>query len=288
MSALSSEKIRKPPSGYLMLFVSLAILAMAILFFTTPGLEAGGVVLLVVFILLSKGLLVVQPNTAKVFLLFGAYRGSVRTSGLYWVNPFYGRTTLSMRARNFESEQLKVNDKMGNPVLISVILVWKVKDTYRASFDVDDYAKFVKVQTDAAVRKLAASYPYDHFEDERAGITLSTDFNEVNSTLERETTERLDIAGIEVVEARITHLAYAPEIASAMLRRQQASAVVAARHKIVEGAVGMVESALHLLSTKQIIELDEEKKAAMVSNLMVVLCGDRDTQPVVNTGTLNH
>jgi hypothetical protein len=288
MSALSSEKIRKPWSGYGMLFLLLAELAIAIWLLTTPDTQAAGGVLLFIFVLGVKGLLVVQPNTAKVFLLFGAYRGSVRDSGLYWVNPFYGRTTLSLRARNFESEQLKVNDKMGNPVLISVILVWKVKDTYRASFDVDDYAKFVKVQTDAAVRKLAASYPYDHFEDERAGITLSTDFNEVNSTLERETTERLDIAGIEVVEARITHLAYAPEIASAMLRRQQASAVVAARHKIVEGAVGMVESALHLLSTKQIIDLDEEKKAAMVSNLMVVLCGDRDTQPVVNAGTLNH
>jgi regulator of protease activity HflC (stomatin/prohibitin superfamily) len=232
--------------------------------------------------------MVIPPNTAKVLMLFGAYRGSVRQSGLFWVNPFYGRLTLSLRARNFESEQLKVNDKMGNPVLISVILVWKVKDTYRASFDVDDYAKFVKVQTDAAVRKLAALYPYDHFEDERAGITLSTDFSEVNSTLERETTERLDIAGIEVIEARITHLAYAPEIASVMLRRQQATAIVAARNKIVEGAVGMVETALQMLSAKKIIDLDEEKKAAMVSNLMVVLCGDRDTQPVLNTGTLNQ
>jgi len=232
--------------------------------------------------------LVIPPNTAKVMLLFGDYQGTVRDSGLFWVNPFFTRQTVSMRARNFESEQLKVNDKMGNPVLISVILVWKVKDTYRAMFEVDVYEKFVKIQTDSAVRKLAASYPYDHFEDERAGVTLSTDFDEVNTTLEREVSERLVIAGIEVVEARITHLAYAPEIASAMLRRQQASAVVAARHKIVEGAVGMVESALNLLSVKKIIELDEEKKAAMVSNLMVVLCGDRDTQPVVNTGTLNQ
>ncbi|HXB94035.1 MAG TPA: SPFH domain-containing protein, partial [Puia sp.] len=240
MNALLSEKIRKPWGGYGMLFALLVVLGIAIWLFTEPATQLPAGLLLVLFIILAKGLLVVPPNTAKVFLLFGAYRGSVRTSGLYWVNPFYGRTTLSMRARNFESEQLKVNDKMGNPVLISVILVWKVKDTYRASFEVDDYAKFVKVQTDAAVRKLAASYPYDHFEDERAGITLSTDFGEVNATLERETAERLDIAGIEVVEARITHLAYAPEIASAMLRRQQASAVVAARHKIVEGAVGMV------------------------------------------------
>jgi regulator of protease activity HflC (stomatin/prohibitin superfamily) len=287
MKPFTAEKIQKPASGYTMLFLFPALLALGIYFFAGQHIVLG-LALIVLSLLSAKGLMVVTPNTAKVFLLFGAYRGSVRESGLYWVNPFYGRSTVSLRARNFESEQLKVNDKMGNPVLISVILVWKVKDTYRASFEVDDFAKFVKVQTDAAVRKLAASYPYDHFEDERAGITLSTDFNEVNSTLERETAERLDIAGIDVVEARITHLAYAPEIASAMLRRQQASAVVAARHKIVEGAVSMVESALNLLSVKQIIELDEEKRAAMVSNLMVVLCGDREAQPVVNTGTLNH
>lgn len=288
MDPITSEKMRKLASGYGMLIVLLIFFALAILFFAEPGTQALGGILFILAVLLSRGLVVVQPNTAKVFLLFGAYRGSVRSSGLFWVNPFYGRQTLSVRARNFESEQLKVNDKMGNPVLISVILVWNVKDTYRASFAVDDFSKFVKVQTDAAVRKLAASYPYDHFEDERAGITLSTDFDEVNATLERETTERLDMAGIEVVEARITHLAYAPEIASAMLRRQQATAVVAARHKIVEGAVSMVESALNLLSAKNIIELDEEKKAAMVSNLMVVLCGDREAQPIVNTGTLNH
>ena len=288
MNPLSAEKLRKPWSGYLMLFLLLALLVVAILLLTAPASQVVGGILMLLFIILSRGLLVVQPNTAKVFLLFGAYRGSVRNSGLYWVNPFYGRLTLSMRARNFESEQLKVNDKMGNPVLISIILVWNVKDTFSASFAVEDYAKFVKVQADAAVRKLAASYPYDHFEDERAGITLSTDFDEVNTTLEHETAERLNMAGIEVVEARITHLSYAPEIASAMLRRQQATAVVAARHKIVEGAVSMVESALHLLSTKNIIELDEEKRAAMVSNLMVVLCGDKETQPIVNTGTLNH
>jgi regulator of protease activity HflC (stomatin/prohibitin superfamily) len=288
MESSKTERIRRPASGYAMLFFLLVLLAVAIWLLTGKTYEGWGGALLALIAILSRGLLVIPPNTAKVMLLFGAYKGSVMQSGLFWVNPFYGRATLSLRARNFESEQLKVNDKMGNPVLISVILVWKVKDTFRASFDVDDYAKFVKVQTDAAVRKLAASYPYDHFEDERAGITLSTDFNEVNTTLERETTERLDLAGIEVVEARITHLAYAPEIASAMLRRQQASAVVAARHKIVEGAVGMVESALQLLSSKKIIDLDEEKKAAMVSNLMVVLCGDRDTQPVVNTGTLNQ
>jgi regulator of protease activity HflC (stomatin/prohibitin superfamily) len=282
------EKIVKPADGYGMLVVVLVMVVGGIVLLASEVIGPLGAVVFVLALFLAKGLLVIPPNTAKVMLLFGKYQGTVVESGLFWVNPFFGRQTVSLRARNFESEQLKVNDKMGNPVLISVILVWKVKDTYRAMFEVDVYEKFVKIQTDSAVRKLAASYPYDHFEDERAGVTLSTDFNEVNATLERETSERLVIAGIEVVEARITHLAYAPEIASAMLRRQQASAIVAARHKIVEGAVGMVESALHLLSSKQIIQLDEEKKAAMVSNLMVVLCGDRDTQPVVNAGTLNH
>jgi regulator of protease activity HflC (stomatin/prohibitin superfamily) len=237
---------------------------------------------------LGRGLFTVNPNSAALMLLFGEYRGSVRESGLFWVNPFYKRMTVSVRARNFESEKEKVNDRLGNPVMISVILVWRIKDTYKACFEVDAYVNFIQTQTVSAVRKLAATYAYDHFEDEKATITLSTDFDEVNNTLEREIDERLGIAGIEVVEARITHLAYAPEIAHSMLRRQQASAVVAARLKIVEGAVGMVESALNLLSSKQIIDLDEEKKAAMVSNLMVVLCGDRESQPVVNTGTLNQ
>jgi SPFH domain / Band 7 family len=287
MDALKTEQVKKPASGYMMIILMVAALAGGI-FFMASEVPVAGAVCWILFIFVARGLMVIPPNTAKVMLLFGDYQGTVKDSGLFWVNPFFSRLTVSMRARNFESEQLKVNDKMGNPVLISVILVWKVKDTYRASFEVDVYEKFVKIQTDSAVRKLAASYPYDHFEDERAGVTLSTDFDEVNTTLEREVSERLIIAGIEVVEARITHLAYAPEIASAMLRRQQASAIVAARHKIVEGAVGMVESALNLLSVKKIIELDEEKKAAMVSNLMVVLCGDRDAQPIVNTGTLNQ
>jgi regulator of protease activity HflC (stomatin/prohibitin superfamily) len=284
-----TEKVRQPLSGYPMLLVILFLL-MAIIFIGTnrPGQPGWPIALTVALIFLAKGLLVIPPNDAKLLLLFGAYRGSIRRSGLFWVNPFYQRLTLSLRARNFESEKVKVNDKMGNPIMISVILVWKVRDTYKTYFEVDDYVNFIKIQTDSAVRQLAASYPYDHFEDERATVTLSTDFNEVNSTLEREISDRLFLAGIEVVEARITYLAYAPEIAHSMLKRQQASAVVAARHKIVEGAVGMVESALHLLSSKNIINLDEEKKAAMVSNLMVVLCGDRESQPVVNTGTLNH
>jgi regulator of protease activity HflC (stomatin/prohibitin superfamily) len=285
-----SERVRRPFSGYLMLIIILALLAFLIVFANrSDPQERGWIIgLSALLLFLAKGLLVIPPNNAKLLLLFGAYRGSIRKSGLFWVNPFYLRMTISLRARNFESDKVKVNDKMGNPILISVILVWKVQDTYKATFEVDDYVNFIKIQTDSAVRQLAASYPYDHFEDEKAAVTLSTDFKEVNSTLEKAIADRLSLAGIEVVEARITYLAYAPEIAHSMLKRQQASAVVAARHKIVEGAVGMVESALHLLSSKNIITLDEEKKAAMVSNLMVVLCGDRESQPVINTGTLNH
>jgi regulator of protease activity HflC (stomatin/prohibitin superfamily) len=289
---MQTEKIVRPGNGYIFLALILVIVVAIIVLVSSgepqPWQQAWAAGLGVASVFLLKGLTVIAPNSSKVFLLFGAYRGSAKSSGLYWVNPFYRRMTVSLRARNFESEKIKVNDKTGNPVMISIILVWRVQDTYKSLFQVDSYESFIKAQTDSAVRKLAASFPYDHFEDERAGITLSTDFDEVNRTLEREITERLVIAGIEVVEARIAHLAYAPEIASSMLKRQQASAVVAARHKIVEGAVGMVESALHLLSSKNIIELDEEKKAAMVSNLMVVLCGDRDTQPVLNTGTLNQ
>jgi len=288
MDTSKPEKILKPISGYSILVLMLVLGGITLSIALAGAQPAWLVVGFVVVSLLGKGLIVINPNSSAVLLLFGAYQGSIRQSGLYWVNPFYKRITVSMRARNFESEKEKVNDKLGNPVMISVILVWKVKDTYKACFEVDDYANFIRIQTDSAVRKLAATYAYDHFEDEKATVTLSTDFDEVNSTLEHEISERLIIAGIEVVEARITHLAYAPEIAHSMLKRQQAAAVVAARHKIVEGAVGMVESALHLLSSKKIIELDEEKKAAMVSNLMVVLCGDRESQPVVNTGTLNH
>jgi len=284
---MQTEKILKPGSGYGAL--SLALLLFIFMIIAGVGEAVGfAVVLFVLFIIVLKGLTIISPNTGKILLLFGKYEGSIKESGIFWVNPLYTRSTVSLRARNFQSEKEKVNDKMGNPIMISVILVWKVQDTFKSFFEVDNYEKFIMTQTDSAVRKLAASYAYDHFEDERAAITLSTDFDEVNRSLEKEIAERLVIAGIEVVEARISHLAYAPEIAHSMLRRQQASAVVAARHKIVEGAVSMVESALHLLSSKQIIELDEDKKAAMVSNLMVVLCGDRESQPVVNTGTLNQ
>ncbi|MEL7002292.1 MAG: SPFH domain-containing protein, partial [Bacteroidota bacterium] len=209
-------------------------------------------------------------------------------NGFFWVNPFYTKKKVSLRARNFDSERVKVNDKVGNPILIGVILVWKVRDTFKAAFEVDDYENFVKVQSDAAVRILAGQYPYDNFEDDETEVTLRSGLAEVNHALEENLRRRLDIAGIEVIEARIGYLAYASEIASAMLRRQQATAIVAARHKIVEGAVGMVEMALEDLSKRDVIELDEERKAAMVSNLMVVLCADKDITPVVNSGTLNH
>jgi regulator of protease activity HflC (stomatin/prohibitin superfamily) len=284
---MKTEKIMTPFNGYVAICLLLVTAVLMVFGFSSNN-TVLGIALLLLFILLLKGLIVISPNNSKVLLLFGDYKGSVKQNGLFWINPLYSRTSLSLRARNFESEKIKVNDKMGNPILISVILVWKVKDTFKSTFEVDNYENFIRIQTDSAVRKLAGSFPYDHFEDEKATVTLSTNFDDVNKALEREVTERLEIAGIEVVESRIGYLAYAPEIAHSMLRRQQASAVVAARHKIVEGAVGMVESALKLLADKEIIEFDEDRKAAMVSNLMVVLCGDSETKPVINTGTLNQ
>jgi len=284
---MKTEKIITALNGYLVVVMLLVLTALMLYGFISNNMILG-VASFLIFVLLTKGFIVVSPNSSKVLLLFGDYKGSVKQSGFFWINPLYNRTSLSLRARNFESEKIKVNDKMGNPIMISVILVWKVKDSFKATFEVDNYENFIKIQTDSAVRKLAGSFPYDHFEDERATVTLSTNFDDVNKALEREVTERLEIAGIEVVESRIGYLAYAPEIAHSMLRRQQASAVVAARHKIVEGAVGMVESALKLLADKEIIEFDEDRKAAMVSNLMVVLCGDSETKPVINTGTLNQ
>jgi len=281
------EKIVTPFNGYLVIFL-LAITTGLL----TYAISTEQIILIIacipVFIILAKGLIIVSPNSSKVLLLFGKYKGTIKQNGMFWVNPLYTRFTYSLRARNFESEKIKVNDKMGNPILISVILVWRVRDTFKVAFEVDSYTTFIKIQTDSAVRKLAGSFPYDHFEDETATITLSTNFDDVNIALEKELAERLEIAGIEVIESRIGYLAYAPEIAHSMLRRQQASAVVAARHKIVEGAVGMVESALKLLADKKIIEFDDDRKATMVSNLMVVLCGDSETKPVINTGTLNQ
>jgi len=284
---MKTEKTITPLNGYLVVVMLLVLAALILYGFISNNMMLG-VASFLIFVLLTKGFIIVSPNSSKVLLLFGDYKGSVKQSGFFWINPLYNSTSLSLRARNFESEKIKVNDKMGNPIMISVILVWKVKDTFKATFEVDNYENFIRIQTDSAVRKLAGSFPYDHFEDEKATVTLSTNFDDVNKALEHEVTQRLEIAGIEVVESRIGYLAYAPEIAHSMLRRQQASAVVAARHKIVEGAVGMVESALKLLADKEIIEFDEDRKAAMVSNLMVVLCGDSETKPVINTGTLNQ
>ncbi|WP_289023188.1 SPFH domain-containing protein [uncultured Salegentibacter sp.] len=286
---MTQEKELKASNGYIMLFVFLLLFLGSIISFamtTNPWFIAG----IIVALFILPGLILVNPNESRVLLLFGDYKGTVKQNGLFWVNPFYTKKKISLRARNFDSERLKVNDKLGNPVMISTILVWRVLDTYKASFDVNDFENFVVVQTDAAVRKLASLYPYDNFADEGLDedITLRSSVNEVSDALEKELEERLEIAGIEVLEARIGYLAYANEIASAMLKRQQATAIVAARHKIVQGAVGMVEMALHELSAKELVDLDAERRAAMVSNLMVVLCGDKDATPVVNAGTLNH
>lgn len=234
------------------------------------------------------GFVIVNPNESSVLVLFGAYKGTIKKNGFFWVNPFFTRKKISLRARNLDSDPIKVNDKVGNPVMIGVVLVWKVENTYKAAFEVDDYNHFVDIQSEAAVRKLAHHYPYDNFDDEEAEITLRSGVEEVNGALEEELRERLNIAGIHVMEARIAYLAYASEIAGAMLRRQQATAIVAARVKIVEGAVSMVEMALAQLKSKELIELDQEQKATMVSNLMVVLCSDKDAHPVINTGTLHQ
>ena len=276
----------KPISGYLALLVTFLFIGGAIAGFAFEIIWLGSILTLL-FVLTIPGFTVVYPNGSCVMVLFGAYKGTIRDNGFFWVNPFYIKRRISLRARNFNSEPIKVNDKIGNPIKIGLVLVWRVSETYSAVFDVDDYQHFVLVQSDAALRKLAGLYPYDNFEDHEAVIALRSGGEEVNIELEREIRERLQIAGIEVIEARINYIAYAEEIANAMLRRQQASAVVSARFKIVEGAVSMVQMALEQLSDKKIVELDEEKKAAMVSNLMVVLCGDKDATPIVNTGTLH-
>jgi regulator of protease activity HflC (stomatin/prohibitin superfamily) len=225
----------------------------------------------------------VNPNESAVLVLFGNYSGTIKKNGFYWINPFFIRKKISLRARNLNSEPIKVNDKLGNPVMIGIVLVWKVENTFRAAFEVDDYIRFVDIQSEAAIRKLAGFYPYDNFDDAEADISLRSGGEEVNNELENELRDRLKIAGIHVMEARIAYLAYASEIAGAMLRRQQATAIVAARQKIVEGAVSMVDLALASF-LKRYIDLDEEKKATMVSNLMVVLCSDKDVSPVINTG----
>lgn len=308
-------------NGFLMLFVNFAVLVLSIvgIIYSIIQLDAshgaqggwllgGTILLLIVNIIMWCGLMQLEPNEARVTTWFGKYSGTFTNTGFYWINPFYGTKKVSLRARNLDAEPIKVNDKTGNPVMIGLVLVWKLKDTYKALFEVDSQTmaanpnsvgsdtkglmnaleNFVRVQSDAALRQVAGQYAYDD-EDTKAGEpTLRSNADEVNEQLEQKLDERLALAGIEVVEARINYLAYAPEIAAVMLRRQQASAIITAREKIVEGAVSMVKMALDKLSSEEIVELDDDKKAAMVSNLLVVLCGDESAQPVVNTGTLNH
>jgi regulator of protease activity HflC (stomatin/prohibitin superfamily) len=249
-----------------------------------PGRAIGFLVLFMIVLFLLAGLFTVQPGQGRVLQLFGDYKGTVREDGLRWANPFLTKRTVSLRVRNFETAKLKVNDHNSNPIEIAAVVVWQVTDTAEALFEVDNYEDYVRVQSESAVRGLANQYPYDAHEEGQ--MSLSTNTMDVAEKLKGEIQDRLAKAGVKVLEARISHLAYAPEIAGVMLRRQQASAVIAARQKIVDGAVGMVESALEQLSRKQIVHLDEERKAAMVSNLLVVLCSEQGTQPVVNAGTL--
>ena len=298
-------------NGFLMLFAVIAALLLSVggivwgIIDSFVVLTAASIVLLVCVLVCLGGFIMVEPNEACVMMFFGKYKGTFTCVGFHWVNPFISTKKLSLRARNLDAEPIKVNDKIGNPVMIGQVLVWRLKDTYKATFDIDAqqglagqvgrssalmqfYHNFVKIQADAALRKVAGEYAYDDAEGEAGEMTLRGGGDAINNVLERELAERLDFAGIEVVEARINYLAYAPEIAAVMLRRQQASAIITAREKIVEGAVSMVKMALDKLADEHIVELDDDKKAAMVSNLLVVLCGDDTAQPVVNAGTLNH
>ena len=308
-------------NGFLMLFVNFGLLILSIYFIVMSIIQldasdganggwllGGSIVLLIADIILWCGLNVLEPNEAKVTNWFGKYSGTYTETGFFWINPFYGTKKVSLRARNLDAEPIKVNDKTGNPVMIGLVLVWKLKDTYKALFEVDTQTmaaapntvgsdtkglmkaleSFVRVQSDAALRQVAGQYAYDDEDSKSGEPTLRSSAEEINEQLEQKLDERLALAGIEVVEARINYLAYAPEIAAVMLRRQQASAIITAREKIVEGAVSMVKMALDKLSSEEIVDLDDDKKAAMVSNLLVVLCGDDSAQPVVNTGTLNH
>ena len=282
---MTNEITFKPQSGFLYLFLLLVNLGLSIYLlvaFQTPY----AIITIVLFFFILPGYFIVNPNKSVVLILFGKYKGTVKENGFFWILPFYIKRKISLRARNIDSAPIKVNDKLANPVKIGVVLVWRVKDTYKAAFDVDDYSHFVDVQSDAAIRKLAGSYAYDNFDDEEVEITLRSGGDEINYKLESSLRERLEIAGIEVIEARINYLAYSEEIAQAMLKRQQATAIIAARIKIVEGAVSMVEMAINKLSENGVVELDDERKATMVSNLMVVLVSDKDASPIVNTGSL--
>ncbi|MBO0938971.1 SPFH domain-containing protein [Fibrella sp. HMF5335] len=281
-----TEKSITSASGYLFLAAALLCLLLGIYLFTQleSVILAGLLTLLALF--LFKGLCIIYPNQGVAATFFGDYVGTLKETGLRWINPLYKAEAISLRARNLNGQTLKVNDKMGNPIEIAAVVVWRVVDTARALYDVDNYVQYVQIQAEAAVRSLAGSYAYDHMEDETSSVTLRDSTGQINEYLEQELNERLARAGVEVHEARISHLAYSPEIAGAMLQRQQASAVVSARRLIVEGAVGMVEMALARLAEKNVVELDEERKAAMVSNLLVVLCGEKNVNPVVNAGSL--
>ena len=307
-------------NGFLMLFLnillavgSIALIVIGAIYLAEDDIDGGagtlglGAVLQVVSIIIWCGFLMLEPNEARVLTFFGKYRGTFTQTGYHWINPFMSTKKLSLRARNLDAEPIKVNDKTGNPVMIGMVLVWKLKDTYKAMFEIDSqtmaasteptignvgvktmmqaFERFVRIQGDAALRQVATQYAYDSDKDEP---TLRSNADEINQQLEQKLDERLAMAGIEVVEARLNYLAYAPEIAAVMLRRQQAEAIIQAREKIVEGAVSMVKTALRRLADEEVVELDDDKKAAMVSNLLVVLCGDESAQPVVNTGTLNH
>jgi regulator of protease activity HflC (stomatin/prohibitin superfamily) len=296
-------------SGFVMIFAELILIIAAIFSFMNAG-ETGAIWLfpafafVLLFVVIMFGFMLINPNNARVMIFFGKYRGTLKDNGFFWVNPFYNKKEITLRARNIDLEPIKVNDKVGNPIMIGMVLVWKVEDTYKSVFDIDVnviagsagqmgqrmrvYENFVKVQGDAALRKVAGLYPYDSQDAENEPLTLRSGGEEINEVLEHELSERLAISGIKIIEARINYLAYAAEIAGVMLRRQQAHAIIAARTKIVEGAVGMVELALEKLSKSNMVELDDDKKAAMVSNLMVVLCANESVQPVVNTGTLNQ
>lgn len=292
------EKTLQPFSGFIFLFVHLILIAAII---TTIAMLAnnrlmpntGAAIIFALFfttVFTLPGYFIIQPNESKVMVLFGKYVGTVRKDGFFWANPFYSKRKISLRARNLTTDKIKVNDRLGNPIIIGAVVVWKAENTAMAAFEVDDYVDYVNVQSEAAVRNLAGAYSYDNFEDDNTEaeeeITLRSGGEIVNKMLEQELAERLELAGVVVLEARITHLAYASEIAGAMLQRQQATAVVAARFKIVEGAVSMVKMALDHLKEEEIADFDEDKKATMISNLMVVLCSEKSATPVVNTGTL--
>ena len=291
---MNSEKVIRSQSGYGWLIAGMVVLAATVVSFVLQAQNPGslywlsGIVLALVWLIHLGGFFIVNPNESTVLVLFGTYKGTVKDYGFYWANPFLTKTKVSLRARNQNSDKLKVNDAVGNPIEIGAVLVWQVEDTFKAVFGVDNYARYVEIQSEAAVRTLAGAYSYDNFDDGHAEVTLRGNAQLVNDALETQLKDRLELAGISIIEARISHLAYAPEIAGAMLQRQQAAAVVAARHKIVEGAVGMVEMALEKLNERDIVHLDEERKAAMVSNLLVVLCSDKAASPVVNTGTLHQ